>query len=90
MSHNEATADRYYNLQRRWEMAIPMSSLINATMTQSGQETVNLEFIFFYFLYLSIIVGRGLKIVVKLNFGLGLGAYFKQGCWTIEDGQSFP
>ena len=61
-------------------MAIPMSSLINATMTQSGQETVNLEFIFFYFLYLSIIVGRGLKIVVKLNFGLGLGAYFKQGC----------
>ena len=59
-------------------MAIPMSSLINATMTQSGQETVNLEFIFFNFLYLSIIVGRGLKIVVKLNFGLG--AYFKHGC----------
>ena len=79
MSHNEATADRYYNLQRRGEMVIPMSSLINATMTQSGKETVNLDF-FFNFLYLSIIVGRGLKIVVKLNFGLGLGAYFKQGC----------
>ena len=63
---------------------------IRTPMTQSGQETVNLEFIFFYFLYLSIIVGRGLKIVVKLNFGLGLGAYFKQGCWTIEDGQRFP
>ena len=40
MSHNEVTADRYYNLQRRREMAIPMSTLINSTMTQSGQETV--------------------------------------------------
>lgn len=40
MSHNEVTADRYYNWQRRREMAIPMRSLINATMTQSGQETV--------------------------------------------------